>query len=216
MRPRPPPGVGQVSATERDIGQFLADLPPVARESVEQAILRGKATRLRFMLQSELKNCDRFVPLLPAGVRRGEPCMPGVEYDLCPQGRAALLFTEGQSFLKLMTHPEDGRAGWHMVAGSLRLEVDAVSPVEHEVPFSAFHWALSKLRTGWEDGMFLEPVEMLARAVLRASEPQPMRHGLWVKLHDDRCRTPRAHKLERELYDVELEIARKLNRRRTS
>jgi hypothetical protein len=150
--------------------------------------------RRREAIAAELEAGSRFVALLPMGVERGASCAPNLPYDLGTlpwrEGHRVmrpLQFVAGQCFLRLMTHPADARAGWH-ITPPLGFDIMPMSMIDHEVRFDAFHWALSRIKIGMEGYQLLEPVTFCATAVLRAPEPRPMVHGLWVKLYDGRCR----------------------------
>ena len=154
--------------------------------------------------RAELEAGSRFAALFPFGTGRGVPCDPGVVYPLAqrgPDGVAGSAVTHGtpgfdlqpgQRLLRLMTHPEDARAGWHVVADSIRWGGwGAPSVVQDEVRFDTFHWAFGQLEIGIEGHEVNEvPLRLYASAVLRAPEPRPMVHGFWVKFYTWRCSSP--------------------------
>ena len=99
-------------------------------------------------------------------------------------------FQRDVRFRRMMTHPADARAGWCLDGSSLRLPIDPIGPLDAEIRFDAFHWALAHKAMGWERWVFLEPIEFAPIAVLRAPEPRRMIHGLWIELSDSRCEPP--------------------------
>lgn len=178
----------------------LLDESREAREDLERQIRDGTTEMRRnhasCMINAELEAGSRFATLLPFNVERGGLCEPGRVYSLtrnflCGKNLVSepMALCLGQRFLRLMTHPADARAGWHLIP-PLGFSVVPIGMIDQEVRFDAFHWAFRTLKSGLENAKILEYVHFQATAVLRAPEPRPMIHGLWVKFYDGRCRSP--------------------------